>query len=86
MIIIKDNNTTTKYAENDNEFTDSIFTPGGALNLFYKIQKHKDETLFFITPKHGIARRHHDGFFCKFSKLDNGKFFFQHTLDTITQA
>lgn len=67
-----------QYAENDKEFIDSLFTPGGTLRTFAKIQKRKNETLFYTRPGGGYFERI-DGLFGQLSTLDNGRKFFQWT-------
>lgn len=86
MLIIKEfiNNTTTKYAENDDEYFDSIFSSGPSLAPFKKIQRRKNEILYFTDDDRGYFERK-DGFFGKFSTLDNGKKFFQWTTEKITR-
>lgn len=68
-----------KYAENDKEFINSLFTPGGALRTFLKIQKRKNEILYYTQPGRGYFERNTDGLFGQFSTLDNGRKFYQWT-------
>lgn len=84
MIIISDYTGTKQYAENDDEFTDSLFTPGGSLNLFYKITKRKNHTLYWINEKRGYVQQHDNKLWGQFSKHDNG-LFFQYTTAKITR-
>ena len=60
------NGTTTEYAENNQEFLDSIFTPGGTLAVFKKIQNRKNDILYFVDDVHGYFERKTDGLFGKF--------------------
>ena len=87
MIAVHDftNGTTTEYAENNREFVDSIFTPGGTLAVFKKIQNRKNDVLYFVDDDRGYFERKADGLFGKFGTLENGKKFFQWTTEKITR-
>lgn len=61
-----------QYAENDREFTESLFTPGASYNLLHSIKKTSTSYLFFIDSERGV--------FGKFTTI-NKKRFFQHYLE-----
>lgn len=63
-----------KYATTDSEVMDSLFK-----NL-YTIKTNKNAVRYFITPDSGFG---FNKFGCpfKFSRLSNGRFWYQHTFD-----
>lgn len=87
MLIIEDNTSgkVRKFATSDSEFVDSLFNNGeGTLTPLYKITKQKNAVLFWISADSGVFfRTLPTPLWGKFSKLENGKKFFQHTLDKI---
>lgn len=93
MLVITENITNRKiaYAENDAEYTESLFTPvdvpgaennRGTLAIFHEIQKRKDGILYWITESGGYFENK-DGLFGQFGKVDGGKLYFQPTLAQI---
>lgn len=96
MIIITQNitNKKTAYAENDDEFKNSLFSPvavpgatneRGTLVLFKKIQERKNARLYWVTDSNGYFFDKNNKIWGQFSKWEKGKLFYQWTLDEITQ-
>ena len=84
MLVITENitNRTIAYAENDAEYIESLFTPvdvpgaennRGTLAIFHKIQKRKNEILYWTTENKGYFERK-DGLFGQFGKIEGGKY------------
>lgn len=69
-----------KYATTDSELVDSLFKDGGTLEKLHAIKITKNAVRYFITPDNGFG---FNKFGCpfKFSKLSNGRFWYQHTFD-----
>lgn len=88
MLIIEDNTSgkVRKFATSDSEFVDSLFNDGGGtLTPLYKITKQKNAVLYWLNSESGVfVRTLPTPLWGKFSKLGNGKKFYQHTLDKIT--
>ena len=93
MIIITENitNKKTAYAENDKQFTDSLFNPvnipgatnnRGTLALFHKIQDKKGARLYWVNDSRGYFLDKKSGIWGQFSKLEKG-LFYQYTLAKI---
>ena len=93
MIIIKENitNRTIAYAENDKEYTESLFEPvkiadaennKGTLALFKKIEKKRGGVLYWTTENNGYFENK-SGLFGQFGKVDGDKLYFQPTLAQI---
>lgn len=93
MLVITENitNRTIAYAENDNEFTNSLFEPvnitdaennKGTLALFHKVEKKRGGVLYWTTENKGYFENK-SGLFGQFGKVDGGKLYFQPTLAQI---
>ena len=93
MLVIMENitNKTIAYAENDVEYTESLFTPvdvpgaennRGTLAIFHKIEKKRGGILYWTTENGGYFENKY-GLFGQFGKVDGGKLYYQPTLAQI---
>lgn len=76
-----------QYAENDKEFIDSLFTPGGTLRTFAKITrrdtKRERGILYWTDDRGGYCLDENSGIFGVFYKLDGGRIGFNYTAQEI---
>ena len=95
MIIITENITQKKtvFAENDAEYTESLFHPvdekgatneRGTLALFHRIERTKNAVFYWVDEKGGYFERNKDGIWGQFGIVDGGKWC-QWTLAEITR-
>ena len=93
MLVITENitNRTIAYAENDKEYTKSLFDTvnitgaennKGTLALIMKLEKRKNGTLYWTTENKGYFENK-SGLFGQFGKVDGDKLYYQPTLAQI---
>lgn len=85
MLTIKDsvNGKIRKYATNDDELINSLFVSGGTLTPLFKKENRKKAVFFWTDEKSGVYFFKPSELWGKFIKLENGKKFYQYTLDEI---
>ena len=73
-----------KYATSDSELVESLFNEGeGTLNKLHKKETRGDALLFWTDEKAGVYLWKPSNLWGKFTKLKNGRLFYQYTLDSI---
>lgn len=81
-----DRTKTDLFAENDAE----LYRGGQRdekIKRFYKIEKKRNgDILYYLNLERGYVERGKDGFFAVFSVLDNGKKWYQYTLEHIKRV
>ena len=87
MLTITDNTSgkIRKYATTDAELINSLFNDGeGTLDKLHKKETHGDALLFWTDEESGVYIWKESGLWGKFTKVSNGRVFYQNTLDEIT--
>ena len=86
MLIITDSTSgkIRKYATTDAELVNSLFNDGeGTLNPLHKKETRGDALLLWTDEKSGVYLWKPSKLWGKFTKLKNGRLFYQYTLDSI---
>ena len=86
MLIITDSTSgkIRKYATTDAEMVDSLFNDGaGTLDKLHKKETRGDALLFWTDEESGVYIWKPSKLWGKFTKLKNGRLFYQYTLDSI---
>ena len=78
---------TRKYATTDSELVDSLFNEGGGtLSPLHKREERPQAVLYWTNEESGVYIWKESGLWGKFTKVSNGRVFYQNTLDKITLA
>ena len=86
MLTIKDSTSgkIRKYATTDAELVNSLFNDGaGTLDKLHKKETRGDALLFWTDEESGVYLWKPSNLWGKFTKLKNGRLFYQYTLDSI---